>query len=396
MLGAECVAGVWLSRGEVWARAAARERATLVAAQAWLRERLPAVEPTEDEEVPVRFWTRGSGEGSAISRDLAVRDWPSIRDDYPAAVREQLDALMAYRPDAAAGQLLLWHGEPGTGKTTALRALAWEWRRWCRLHYVTDPEAFFGSAEYMLGALIDHEDWEDDERWRLLVLEDTGELLAPDAKTSVGQGLSRLLNVVDGLIGQGLRVLVLVTTNEPLQRLHPAVTRPGRCAAQIEFLRFPPEEVAAWLERQGQRSGEDGAAHASRSSTPATWHPRARPDRRSASAPGRYRRQPRPRGHDVRERPADVECMEHLSLLAPSRTPFRQRPVADRRCHATAALGLGKRPRVRVHGYCPRRVAWVDVGVEHSRNVCRERVGALSPATASPARANRIPSCISS
>jgi hypothetical protein len=258
MLGDTCVAGVWLSRGDVWARAATRERTTLKAAQAWLRERFPEVAPTEDEEVPVRFWTRGGGEGSAISRDLAVRDWPAIREDYPAVVREQLDALMAYRPDAVAGQLLLWHGEPGTGKTTALRALAWEWRRWCRLHYVTDPEAFFGSAEYMLGALIDHEDWEDDERWRLLVLEDTGELLAPDAKTSVGQGLSRLLNVVDGLIGQGLRVLVLVTTNEPLQRLHPAVTRPGRCAAQIEFLRFPPEEVAAWLERNG-RAVEDGA-----------------------------------------------------------------------------------------------------------------------------------------
>ncbi|MDX6504499.1 MAG: hypothetical protein QOE29_1624 [Gaiellaceae bacterium] len=257
-LEAECVAGVWLSRGEVYVRAAARDRATLAAAQAWLRERMPEAEPTEDEEVPVRFWTRGKGEGSAISRDLEVRDWPAIRDDYPATVREQLDALMAYRPDAAAGQLLLWHGEPGTGKTTALRALAWEWRAWCRLHYITDPEAFFGGAEYMLGALIDHEDWEDEERWRLLVLEDTGELLAPDAKTAVGQGLSRLLNVVDGLIGQGLRVLVLVTTNEPLQRLHPAVTRPGRCASQIEFVRFPPEEVAAWLERH-DREPEDAS-----------------------------------------------------------------------------------------------------------------------------------------
>jgi hypothetical protein len=256
-LGGDCVAGVWLSRRELWARAAARDPVTLAAAEAWLRERLPVAEPTEDEEVPVRFWTRSKGEGAAISRDLEVRDWPAIRDDYPVAVRSRLDALMRYRPDPAAGQLLLWYGEPGTGKTTALRALAWEWRSWCRLHYVTDPEAFFGNAEYMLGALIDHEDWEDDERWRLLVLEDTGELLAPDAKTSVGQGLSRLLNTVDGLIGQGLRVLVLVTTNEPLQRLHPAVTRPGRCAAQIEFVRFPPEEVAAWLERNGRAGASE-------------------------------------------------------------------------------------------------------------------------------------------
>src|SRR5262249_55021660 len=62
-----------------------------------------------------------------------------------------------------------------------------------------------------------------------------------------GQGLSRLLNVVDGLIGQGLRALVLVTTNETLRSLHPAVSRPGRCASQVEFTAFSAEEAADWL-----------------------------------------------------------------------------------------------------------------------------------------------------
>ena len=94
----------------------------------------------------------------------------------------------------------------------------------------------------------------DEERpekpWRVLILEDTGELLTPDAKTMIGQGLSRFLNVVDGLIGQGLRVLVLVTTNEPIRTLHPAVARPGRCAANIEFEQLSVDEANAWLERQ--------------------------------------------------------------------------------------------------------------------------------------------------
>ena len=94
--------------------------------------------------------------------------------------------------------------------------------------------------------------------WRLLVLEDTGELLTPDAKTIIGQGLSRFLNVVDGLIGQGLRILVLVTTNEPIKALHPAVARPGRCAANIEFGRLSAEEADEWLEGHGSavRAGQ--------------------------------------------------------------------------------------------------------------------------------------------
>ena len=86
--------------------------------------------------------------------------------------------------------------------------------------------------------------------WRLLVLEDTGELLRPDAKSIIGQGLSRFLNVVDGLIGQGLRILVLVTTNEEIGTLHPAVARPGRAAANIDFPPLTRDEASEWLQRR--------------------------------------------------------------------------------------------------------------------------------------------------
>jgi SpoVK/Ycf46/Vps4 family AAA+-type ATPase len=85
----------------------------------------------------------------------------------------------------------------------------------------------------------------------VLVLEDTGELLSADARERAGQGLSRFLNVVDGLIGQGLRVLVLVTTNEEIRKLHPAVSRPGRCAANVEFASFDAAEASEWLEAHG-------------------------------------------------------------------------------------------------------------------------------------------------
>ena len=88
-------------------------------------------------------------------------------------------------------------------------------------------------------------------------------MLAADAKERTGQGLSRLLNTVDGLIGQGLRVLVLVTTNETLRSLHPAVSRPGRCASQIEFTAFSAEEAAEWLARHGAEASRHAATLAS-------------------------------------------------------------------------------------------------------------------------------------
>jgi hypothetical protein len=70
-------------------------------------------------------------------------------------------------------------------------------------------------------------DAEGNPRRRLIVLEDAGQLLAADARVAIGQGLSRLLNLTDGLLGAGLGTSVLVT------RLHPAVVRPGRTWAQI-------------------------------------------------------------------------------------------------------------------------------------------------------------------
>ena len=80
------------------------------------------------------------------------------------------------------------------------------------------PTRCSGRSELPPHALLRRAAARDGEpRWRLLVLEDAGELLAADARAVAGQALSRLLNVTDGLLGEGLRAVVLVTTNEPLR-----------------------------------------------------------------------------------------------------------------------------------------------------------------------------------
>ncbi len=253
VIGDDCLVHLALMRGRAHVRVAARSIDALATAKAWIKERYPVAVPGEAQRASITFWSSAERASRQATRQIDVPTWDSIRGNYSSVVARELEPLMssAYRPRR--GQLLLWHGEPGTGKTYALRALAWEWRDWCRCHYITDPERLFGdNARYMLDVLLDEPDEDaDEERWRLLVLEDTGELLAADAKERTGQGLSRLLNVVDGLIGQGLRVMVLVTTNETLRRLHSAVARPGRCAEQVEFTAFSLNEAADWLERHG-------------------------------------------------------------------------------------------------------------------------------------------------
>ena len=139
-------------------RAAARSVDTLASAKAWLRERYPVAQPEEKQEVRDELLgARPPGDARPRARSTS-RPGRRSPDNYPRAVAKALGALAGRRFDGEqAGRLILWHGDPGTGKTYALRALAWEWRRWCGFHYVTDPEAFFGSPKYMLDVLLDDE-----------------------------------------------------------------------------------------------------------------------------------------------------------------------------------------------------------------------------------------------
>jgi len=91
-----------------------------------------------------------------------------------------------------------------------------------------------------------------------MILEDCDELIRADAKQGTGQAMARLLNLTDGLLGQGLRVFVCITTNEELSRLHPAIVRPGRCLAEIEIGRLSRAEAGEWLGTPA-RIGDEGA-----------------------------------------------------------------------------------------------------------------------------------------
>jgi hypothetical protein len=213
-------------------------------------------DPEPDSFVRATFTHLGTRGAARQVRNLKIEPWTKIRCNYNHSVALALDALMSVTPESLAGRLMLMHGPPGTGKTTALRALANAWRSWCDLEFVIDPERLLANSGYLLSlALGDEGDREGERRWRLLLLEDCDELISSNAKAGSGQSLARLLNLTDGLLGQGLSVIVAITTNEPLQRLHPAVTRPGRCLAEIEVGPLSADEVRRRLPTHAQVSG---------------------------------------------------------------------------------------------------------------------------------------------
>lgn len=219
------------------------------------------VEPAEDRhEIELIFWRTGAHGANASPRTLQVEPWPDIATNYSARTRARLERLVVHSGPPGGGRMVLWYGDPGTGKTRALQSLAWEWREWASFHYITDPEHLFGDADYMMEVVLFQNPLAR-EKWKVLILEDTGELLTLDAKVQTGQGLSRLLNLTDGLIGRLTKLMLLVTTNEEIGTLHPAVARPGRCTARIEFAPFTPGEARDWLSRRGCQAGDSTPKH---------------------------------------------------------------------------------------------------------------------------------------
>ncbi len=205
--------------------------------------------------VPITFWALDPEKWPrAILRRLEMPSWQDVAPNYGSAVAAGMQRLFAINA-CPQERMILWHGAPGTGKTHALRALIHEWRSWCDAVFITDPERFVGGSPTYLFEVARHNSGrpasEARKRSKLIILEDAGELMTTEARVTTGQGLSRLLNLTDGLMGQGLNVMVIITTNEPLRTMHAAVVRPGRCLSEMEFGALPVDEANRWLREHG-------------------------------------------------------------------------------------------------------------------------------------------------
>ncbi len=241
----DALAAVQLARRRLWTGVSGADLASASKLMAAIEQSFPRIEHVSDEGPPsIHLGIWGHSNDARGFRRLDVQPWEAIRQGYAPRTREGLETLMAPDYSPGGGTLLVWHGPPGTGKSYALGALAYAWRDWASFSYIADPAALLDDS----AALLEYMTLRDpDDRWRVAILEDTGELFGLDATSRVGQTLSRLLNASDGMLGHGSKTMFIITTNERVTSFHPAVIRPGRCAALVGFEPLSVIQAKEWL-----------------------------------------------------------------------------------------------------------------------------------------------------
>ena len=208
----------------------------------------------QPDQVAVRFWHQAGNDAVDQMRRVQCPRFEEVAANYPAC-RAELEWLIGLETPWDHGRLIFWHGPPGTGKTWALRALLREWSH-VAAEVISDPDAFFASNAYLQQVLLAEPPtltWNGgravraEEKPRLFVLEDAPQLLLQESRATQGTRIANLLSMTDGILGQGLRAVFLITTNEKVQRVDPAIRRPGRCLQELELPNFTREQATEWL-----------------------------------------------------------------------------------------------------------------------------------------------------
>jgi len=174
-----------------------------------------------------------------------------IRKNYSPALMKRIDTVISLREPYLHGKIILYHGKSGNGKTFLIRALA---RMWNEMHgvipeVIIDPEQLYENPRYITSLLVNGSNRiytsKVEPPFRLIIAEDCAQLFSTDSRSQTG--FSRLLNTVDGLLGQDQKIIFVFTANEQINEIDPAILRAGRCLQNLEVPSWNRKQALEWI-----------------------------------------------------------------------------------------------------------------------------------------------------
>lgn len=134
-------------------------------------------------------------------------------------------------------ELILLHGDPGTGKTSIIKKLIYD-----------NPSVEFAIFDYNLltdisdGKLFD---FLSEHKEHVFIVEDCEKLFTD--RNNGNKFLSSMLNLTDGIVGEAFKIKFLCTFNCPKSKIDLAVLREGRLSLIYEFKKLSLEKTKALM-----------------------------------------------------------------------------------------------------------------------------------------------------
>lgn len=130
-------------------------------------------------------------------------------------------------------ELMLFYGEPGTGKTSLIKKLI-----------IENPDINFVYFDFKnLSSLTDADVFHffEEHQNNVLILEDCEKILIN--RNNGNPFLDSMLNLTDGIIGEALNIKFICTFNCPTAQIDQAILREGRLSLIYEFTKLSLEKT---------------------------------------------------------------------------------------------------------------------------------------------------------
>ena len=166
--------------------------------------------------------------------DLAVPDIDLLLN-YGGEFKEIHDVIIKRLNKPNDKGIILLHGEPGTGKTSYIKYLT-KLVKDKDILFIPPSMAEMLSEPNIIPFLMDH-------RNTVLIIEDAERVISDREGNGSAAGVSNLLNLTDGILGDCLNIQVIATFNMKREKIDQALLRKGRLIAEHKFDKLTIEET---------------------------------------------------------------------------------------------------------------------------------------------------------
>ena len=165
-----------------------------------------------------------------------------LENNYNEDLVDLTPGIFEFINDKTKNGIVLFHGIPGSGKTTYLRYLIAN----SEAKFIYLPNNLFSniSDPQFISFISSYPN-------SIIVLEDCEELIKSRDQQNDTTGIANMLNLGDGLLGDALQLKLICTFNCDLSKIDSAIMRKGRLVYRYEFNKLEIDKTNHLLSKLG-------------------------------------------------------------------------------------------------------------------------------------------------